>query len=120
MTEIHVPDTPKSVRETLCIAQARVRQSKLDQHRIDSDCALLQRLIDECERYELTETYNGPLGVSPENPCWPGSEVLGGTYDATTRAVRLHVRHPNGQEIVVVGYAQLPASARYESENNGN
>lgn len=45
-----VPDTPKAVRETLCIAQARIRQSGLDQHRIDSDCALLGRLIDECDR----------------------------------------------------------------------
>ena len=51
-----VPDSPKSVRETLAIAQARIRHSGLDTHRIDSDCALLQRLIDETERLR-------PLGV---------------------------------------------------------
>lgn len=50
LTPYVVPDAPKQLRETLCIAQARIRRSGLDVHRIDSDCARLQRLIDECDR----------------------------------------------------------------------
>lgn len=51
MIRLNVSDSPKMLRETLCIAQARIGNSGLDQHRARSDIARLQRLIDECDRH---------------------------------------------------------------------
>lgn len=43
-----IPDGPKELRETLCVAQTYVGLSGLD--RAERDVARLQRLIDECDR----------------------------------------------------------------------
>ncbi|MEV4705046.1 hypothetical protein [Actinoplanes sp. NPDC049316] len=48
---IDVDISPKALRETLCIAQARIGNSGLDEHRQASDIAHLQALIDECDRH---------------------------------------------------------------------
>ncbi len=63
LTPYVVPDGPKALKETLSIAQSRIRHSGLDEHRIDSDCALLQRLIEECDRHRPLTTggkHDGP------------------------------------------------------------
>lgn len=51
MTTLDVPDSPKMLRETLCLAQAALRQWPRDQARIDGDVARLERLIGECDRH---------------------------------------------------------------------
>lgn len=48
---INVGINPKALRETLCIAQARIGNSGLDKHRQERDIAHLQALIDECDRH---------------------------------------------------------------------
>lgn len=48
---IDVDITPKALRETLCIAQTRIGNSGLDEHRQERDIAHLQALIDECDRH---------------------------------------------------------------------
>lgn len=48
--DYHVPDGPKMLRETLCAAQSALIQSSVHYHRQDEHVALLQRLIDECDR----------------------------------------------------------------------
>lgn len=53
VADIHlyaVPDTPKMLRETLCVAQARVGNSPYDEGRKREHIDRLQRLIDECDR----------------------------------------------------------------------
>lgn len=49
MTTLDVPDTPKMIRETLCIAQATIRARV--SLRCDEHSKLLQRLIEECDRH---------------------------------------------------------------------
>lgn len=49
--ELNVSVTPKSLRETLCIAQTRILNSGLDGARAGRDVAALQLLIDECDRH---------------------------------------------------------------------
>lgn len=44
-----------------------------------------------------------PKPVPPENPCKPGSKIIGGTYDWSTQRVRMHVLTPSGNEVVVQG-----------------
>jgi hypothetical protein len=46
-----LPDSPKMLRETLCIAQTRIGNSIYEQDRAAADIARLQRLIDECDRH---------------------------------------------------------------------
>lgn len=46
-----VPDTPKMLRETLCVAQARIGNSPYDESRKQEHINRLQRLIDECDRH---------------------------------------------------------------------
>lgn len=58
LTALIVPDSPKMLRETLAVAQARIGQSKHDGGRKAEHIARLQRLIDECERHRPT----GPDG----------------------------------------------------------
>lgn len=48
---IETSDSPKMLRETLCLASSRIAQSDLDQHRKRADIERLQRLIDECDRH---------------------------------------------------------------------
>lgn len=48
---IEVSDSPKSLRETLCIAQTRIGNSGLDKHRQERDISALGRLIAECDRH---------------------------------------------------------------------
>lgn len=53
LADVHayaVPDSPKMLRETLCVAQGRIGQSPLDAGRRDEHVQRLQRLIDECDR----------------------------------------------------------------------
>jgi len=49
MTDLHVPDTPKMIRETLCVAQSRIGASSLDEDRKWSHILLLQRLMDSLD-----------------------------------------------------------------------
>jgi hypothetical protein len=57
MTEYVVPDKPKMLRETLCVAQSRIGNSPLDEGRKWEHIDRLQRLIDECDRHR-------PLGLN--------------------------------------------------------
>jgi hypothetical protein len=45
-----VADSPKMLRETLCVAQARIGNSPYDEGRKREHIDRLQRLIDECDR----------------------------------------------------------------------
>ena len=51
MTSYEVPDGPKMLRETLCVAQGRIGNAGLDDGRRREHIARLQRLIDECDRH---------------------------------------------------------------------
>lgn len=51
MTTLKVPDGPKMLRETLCVAQSRIGNSPLDAGRRMEHIYRLQRLIDECDRH---------------------------------------------------------------------
>lgn len=51
MAELNVPDTPKMLRETFCVAQTRIGASDLDEARKDEHIARLGRLIAECDRH---------------------------------------------------------------------
>ena len=51
-----IPDGPKMLRETLCVAQSRIGNSWLDVGRRPEHVARIQRLIDECDRHR-------PLGI---------------------------------------------------------
>lgn len=57
-TTYKVPDGPKMLRETLCVAQHRIGSSPYDEGRKREHIDRLQRLIDECERHRPT----GPNG----------------------------------------------------------
>ena len=48
-TSYEVPDGPKMLRETLCVAQARIGNSPLDEGRRREHIERLQRLIDACD-----------------------------------------------------------------------
>ena len=54
LTAYVVPDSPKMLCETLCVAQARIGNSPLDESRKQGHIDRLQRLIDECERHRPT------------------------------------------------------------------
>lgn len=54
MTKIEVPDSPKMIRETLCVAQSLVNAWQM--WRAQEHVDRLQRLIDECDRHR-------PLGA---------------------------------------------------------
>jgi hypothetical protein len=56
LTAYIVPDSPKLLRETLCVAQSRIGNSPLDEGRKHEHIDRLQRLIDECDRHR-------PLGA---------------------------------------------------------
>ena len=49
MTTLHVPDGPKMLRETLCVAQAAIARAHLDD-RDNQHVRRIQALIDECDR----------------------------------------------------------------------
>ena len=51
-----IPDSPKMLRETLCVAQSRIGNRPYDEGRKQEHINRLQRLIDECERHR-------PLGI---------------------------------------------------------
>lgn len=51
LTAYIVPDSPKMLRETLCVAQARIGNSPHDKGRKAEHIARLGRLIDECDRH---------------------------------------------------------------------
>jgi hypothetical protein len=50
-TSYQVPDGPKMLRETLCVAQTRIGNSPdlFDEHRMHEHIERLQRLIDACD-----------------------------------------------------------------------
>jgi hypothetical protein len=48
---LDVDISPKALRETLCIAQARIAAAGVDKDRQGRDIANLQALIDECDRH---------------------------------------------------------------------
>jgi len=48
-TSYEVPDGPKMLRETLCVAQAEISSSPWNEGRKDEHVARLQRLIDVCD-----------------------------------------------------------------------
>jgi hypothetical protein len=54
-----VPDHPKMLRETLCLAQTRILNSRYDDGRRQAHSDRLQRLIDECDRKRPL----GPVGT---------------------------------------------------------
>jgi hypothetical protein len=51
VTSYEVTDGPKMLRETLCVAQARIGNSPYDESRKREHIERLQRLIDECDRH---------------------------------------------------------------------
>jgi hypothetical protein len=51
VTRLNVHDGPKMLRETLCVAQARIGNSPYDESRKREHIYRLQRLIDECDRH---------------------------------------------------------------------
>lgn len=51
LTSYEVTDGPKMLRETLCVAQARIGNSPLDEGRKREHIARLQRLIDACDAH---------------------------------------------------------------------
>lgn len=55
-TTYTVPDSPKMLRETLCVAQAGIAELMRQGHRqagrtMEDHMAQLSRLIDECDRH---------------------------------------------------------------------
>ena len=56
----HVPDKPKMLRETFCIAQSLIGNSKMDENQKQELLDRLQRLIDECD-------YHRPLDSKGEH-----------------------------------------------------
>lgn len=42
----------------------------------------------------------------PENPCRPGSKIIGGSYDYVSHQVRMHVLTPSGKEVIVRGLVE--------------
>jgi hypothetical protein len=46
-----VPDGPKMLRETLCVAQSLIGNSNLNADRRTEHVNRLQRLINECDRH---------------------------------------------------------------------
>lgn len=51
MTVLTVPDNPKALRETLCLAQSGLIARGFDRGRLQADLAVLERLIAECDRH---------------------------------------------------------------------
>lgn len=51
LTAYIVPDSPKMLRETLCVAEARISNSPLDERDKAGHIARLGRLIEECDRH---------------------------------------------------------------------
>ncbi len=49
MAALTVPDSPKMIREALCLAQTQIARSGLSS--AGGYVLLLQRLIDECDRH---------------------------------------------------------------------
>ena len=49
MTSYEIPDGPKMLRETLCVAQTRIGNSDLDHSHRWEHIDRLQRLIDACD-----------------------------------------------------------------------
>lgn len=55
--EYTLPDSPKMLREALCVAQGAVSRTVFDSNHRQHTLDVLQRLIDECDRHR-------PLGVN--------------------------------------------------------
>jgi hypothetical protein len=63
-----VEDTPKMLRETLCVAQTRVGNSSLDNNRKHEHIERLQRLIDACDVMRPLNT-DGKHGDNHTDTC---------------------------------------------------
>ena len=61
MTDLRVQDSPKMLRETLCVAQAAVGHAFPNDGRLRGHLDRLGRLIEECERHRPLGT-NGKHG----------------------------------------------------------
>lgn len=57
LSSLIVPDSIKMLRETFCVAQARIGNSPHDESRKREHMDRLQRLIDDCDRQR-------PLGTA--------------------------------------------------------
>ena len=64
-----IPDSPKMLCETLCVAQARIGNSSYDEGRKREHIDRLQRLIDECDRHRPVGT-DGKHGDRHTSTCW--------------------------------------------------
>lgn len=51
LTEYTIPDEPKMLRETLCVAQVALGDTYRTDPRMWEHMDRLQRLIDECDRH---------------------------------------------------------------------
>lgn len=51
MISYDIPDGPKTLRETLCVAQSRIGGSLFDEGREREHIDRLQRLIDACDTH---------------------------------------------------------------------
>lgn len=79
MTSYEVPDSPKMLRETLCVAQTRIGNSPLDEGRKREHLDRLQRLADACDLHRPL----GPDGKhgdrhTPTCGCEPPGPTCGG------------------------------------------
>lgn len=60
LTAYIVSDSPKMLRETLCVAQSLIGNSPLDAERKEVHMDCLQRLINECDKHR-------PLGSNGQH-----------------------------------------------------
>ena len=68
LTAYVVPDSPKMLKETLCVAQSRIGNSDYDDGRKQEHIERLQRLIDECD-YHRPVGPNGKHGNRHTSTC---------------------------------------------------
>lgn len=85
MIRLDVPDGPKMLRETLCVAQARIGDSPYDEGRKLEHIYRLQRLIAECDRHRPLGP-DGKHGNRHTRTCGCDKPTLGQRLRAWWRA----------------------------------
>ena len=93
MTQLDVPDGPKMLRETLCVAQNTIAHSPYDDGRKEKHIVRLSRLIAECDRHR-------PLGPDGKHGnrhtltcgCEDCGHSLHTTPDAELRRIERSIR----------------------------
>ena len=101
MTSYRTPDTPKMLRETLCVAQTRIGASGLDAGRTREHVDRLQRLIDACDAHRPI----GPDGKHGDRH----TPTCGCEVEATAEAVLIaHQRRDFGS--CLCGWGELGKS----------